>query len=79
MEYSPEYIGEISRTYGEISVYYKLVEEGIEPWDNAEKCLVAISNYKRLVPREVRQVLGINLNSLEERCKREIPNLVAKN
>jgi hypothetical protein len=74
MEYNPEQIDEITeivRTYGEISVFYRLVEEGIDPVTNAEKCIIAIGNYKRIVPGEIRQRLQINVGDLEKLCEKE--------
>ena len=68
MGYSQEDIVEIARTYGEISVFYELAKEGINPRDNAERCLVALGNYRRIVPMEIREGLGIDTGTLEEKC-----------
>ena len=72
MKYSPEEVAEFARTYGEISVFYELVKRGIDTDSNAENCLVAIGNYKRMVPRKIRKSLSINVRSLEIKCREEI-------
>lgn len=68
MGYNLNDITEIARTYGEISVFQALIDQGIEKRENAEKCLTAIGNYKRTVPLEVRKKLGIRVNDLERTC-----------
>mgnify|MGYP001565999376 CR=1 FL=1 len=81
MEYTSkqiEQIAEIAKTYGEVFVFSKLIEEGIDPVTNAKRCLVAIGNYRRLVPKEIRERLAIRVTSLEESCKREREGILVK-
>ena len=77
MEYNPRNMAEIARIYGEVSVFYQLVEKGIEPEENARNCLTALSSYSTTVPRDVRKALGINVKQLRERCEKELSHLIA--
>ena len=64
MEYSPENIAEIARIYGEISVFYKLVEEGIArhfPKPDYKK----VSNWPATFP-----IIGGEINSHRQNYKK---------
>lgn len=76
MEYDPRNMVEIARIYGEVSVFYQLLERGIESEQNAKNCLKALSNYSNIVPRDVRKALGINVRQLRERCERELSHFL---
>ena len=70
-----EDIVEIARTYDELSLSRELFFKGIEKRKNAERCLIAISNYRTTIPQEVQDGFGLNqdyLDKLTKECEETI-------